>query len=425
MADRRATVRDVLVNAAFELAGILEEKLGLPIGRDKTLVSASDPSLGKQLAHDLSDIGARCERAPRRLGLRFALAAGGSRDRKLQRARLGKFAAKMGRLRVLAKVKKVPARTFGRIHSALLAGPLYGAEVCPLEAGVLRKFRRQAADFRRLGAKAGSQDLLWSVQAKGSDPECRHWWLVLERYCREVYLCASWAHRPGDVLQLPVLRAEIQRTLDAGLGLLPSVWLHRRPLHGVVTAVLRVGWAFRGPFRLVTLNGHELDLMFASPAMVRQWYYRDYGQHGANEYMRGKAGEGLAVPGELDLVAVRRVLESRGARRLSASERSCLTCAFAGGLLTRQRLHAWGLAPSSECTWCGKPDTLQHRILDEECGDEELRQLKQELGLGRLLAAAGGSPTGHKPPLAGTTGRSGAAWAREWSHPRCGDGQRS
>jgi hypothetical protein len=397
MADRRATVRDILVNAAFDLAEILEDKLGLPIGRDKTLVSASDPVLGKQLAHDLADLGARCEGAPRRLGLRFALAPGGSRDRKLQRARLGKFAKKMGRLTVLAKVKKVPARTFGRIHSALLAGPLYGAEVCPLEVGVLRKLRRQAADFRRLGAKSGSQDLLWSVQTKGSDPECRHWWLVLERYCREVYLCASWAHRPGDVLELPVLRAEMQRTLDAGNGLIPSSWFHRLPLHGAVTAVLRAGWVFRGPFRLVTLSGHELDLMFASPAMVRQRYYRDYGQHGANEYMRGKAGEGLAVPCELDLVAVRRVLESKGARRLSASERACLTCAFTGGLLTRHRLHAWGLAPASECTWCGKPDTLQHRIFDGDCGDDELKQTRQELGLGRLLAAAGGSPEGHNP----------------------------
>ncbi len=56
--------------------------------------------------------------------------------------------------------------------------------------------------------------------------------VVLERYCREILLCASWLHRPADVVQLPVLRAEMQRTLNASTGLLPSKWLQRLPLHG-------------------------------------------------------------------------------------------------------------------------------------------------------------------------------------------------
>ncbi len=78
--------------------------------------------------------------------MRFVLGAGGSNSRELQEARLGKLAEKMGRLRIiLAKCRKVPAKTFGRMHAALQAGPLFGCEAHQLDQETLRKLRRQAA----------------------------------------------------------------------------------------------------------------------------------------------------------------------------------------------------------------------------------------------------------------------------------------
>ena len=82
------------------------------------------------------------------------------------------LANKMGRLRALTKCRKVPAAALARIGSALLAGPFYGCDVQPLHQAALRRIRRQAADLRRLGCKAGSPDLLWAVQPRGADPLC-------------------------------------------------------------------------------------------------------------------------------------------------------------------------------------------------------------------------------------------------------------
>ncbi len=52
--------------------------------------------------------------------------AGGRKSRNLQKARIGKLAKKMGRLRILATRRKMPAKIFGRMRAALLAGPLFG-----------------------------------------------------------------------------------------------------------------------------------------------------------------------------------------------------------------------------------------------------------------------------------------------------------
>ncbi len=168
----------VLTNAASELGETLEERCGLPIGRGKTMVRATTEGLAKRMARNLRGLGARQVSAPRRLGLR--LGEKGNRRRALQRARLGRFAKKMGRLRNLAMCKKIKGRTLGRMHSALLAGPLYGCEVHQLGDDARRKLRRQAADFRRLGCRSGSPGLFWGIQIRATDPECRHWWLVLE-----------------------------------------------------------------------------------------------------------------------------------------------------------------------------------------------------------------------------------------------------
>ncbi len=98
--------------------------------------------------------------------------------------------------------------------------------------------------------------MLWAGQNRGADPEYRHLWLVLERYSRECFYSASRHHRPADWLGLGVLRAEL-------------------PLERVVQAVGRSLWESKNPFSSVTVQGCELDLLHASPAMVKLCFYRD------------------------------------------------------------------------------------------------------------------------------------------------------
>ncbi len=50
-------MRDVLANSALDLGEILEERLQLPIGMDKTVVTASDPALARRLAANLQSLG--------------------------------------------------------------------------------------------------------------------------------------------------------------------------------------------------------------------------------------------------------------------------------------------------------------------------------------------------------------------------------
>ncbi len=76
--------------------------------------------------------------------------------------------------------------------------------------------------------------MLWAVQARGADPECRHWWLVLERYARECFLSASRYHRPAGCLDLGALRAEFQTTAEELCRDSPTRGRRYWPLEGAI-----------------------------------------------------------------------------------------------------------------------------------------------------------------------------------------------
>ncbi len=105
----------------------------------------------------------------------------------------------------------------------------------------------------------------------------------------------------------------------------------------------------------------------------------------------GKPGQGHSFEGGIDFVSTTQVLNSCGREALRPKRRAVLTAAFTGGALTVARLHSWGLAASPLCPWCGKPGTLVHRLLENACGDDQLKQIRRELKLVRLISKAGGS----------------------------------
>ncbi len=78
--DQPPVVLEVLSSAAKELGETLEEMPMIPIGRDKTVVAASNEAMAKGITDDLRILGATAETTCRRLALRFALGAGGRRS---------------------------------------------------------------------------------------------------------------------------------------------------------------------------------------------------------------------------------------------------------------------------------------------------------------------------------------------------------
>ncbi len=76
---------------------------------------------------------------------------------------------------------------------------------------------------------------------------------------------------------------------------------------------------------------------------------------------------------------------------MSVLEKKMLRQLFARGIVTKKAFKEWGLATDSCCPFCGREDTVRHRIFDEECGDEELKQLRRELAVRERYRRAGGS----------------------------------
>ncbi len=146
-----------------------------------------------------------------------------------------------------------------------------------------------------------------------------------------------------------------------------------------------------------------MDLLRASLAMVKQCFYRDYSHHRADIYVQGKPGLEQSFERGIDLVSITKVLNSRGRQSLRPEERAVLTAAFTGGLLAAARLHSWGLAGSPMCPWRGKPDTLRHRLFEEDCGDSQAQQLRKELKLRELGSELGGFRGRVRQPIVAET----------------------
>lgn len=188
------------------LAAEVEGNLGLPIAGCKTAVTASTKSLEGSLARRLHQLGTRADPRPARLGVRYCLRAGAANVR-LQKKRWVKFTTKLGKLRTLAKVKKV-GRKPGLMARAVVAGPLCGTEVVPLQPALLHTLRHSVGKLRRVLSIGASPGLAWALDDAGADPLGYHWWGPVERYCREWFTRDSTA-KPSDALQPGILHKAI------------------------------------------------------------------------------------------------------------------------------------------------------------------------------------------------------------------------
>ncbi len=85
--------------------------------------------------------------------------------------------------------------------------------------------------------------MLWAAQQRGTDLERRLWWLVVERYARELFHCASRHHRPPEYLGLNVFRAELQSAMDKLRGPERRPGKHSAPpVESVIQGTARAGW---------------------------------------------------------------------------------------------------------------------------------------------------------------------------------------
>jgi hypothetical protein len=266
-----------MIPVADGLAELLEDKLRLPVARDKTVVAASTKTLSDAVARGLRRWGAQSQEAPRRLGLRFALRK--TSDRSLARARLGSLFRKSRRLRILAKVKG-SGRQPGRCFVAFATGALYGTEVLALPVADLRKIRVEAAKLSGLFVRGGAPELYWALQG-GADPWASHWSGIWERYHREWWYAAASRQlgevRPSDALTMPEMVAafaaatarheEAARAAAAGIR---KTRMPALPLDGVLAAARLADWQFLNASTCRSRDGDIIELMHGSPALVKR-----------------------------------------------------------------------------------------------------------------------------------------------------------
>lgn len=100
------------------------EARGMEVSKSKCLCTASDERIGLDIQKGLKQFGVRYQAEVKSLGV--GMAAGKKRPTKVQAARLNAFKKRIGRLRILAKSGKDPARilrtggstsmTYGQVH---------------------------------------------------------------------------------------------------------------------------------------------------------------------------------------------------------------------------------------------------------------------------------------------------------------------
>jgi hypothetical protein len=86
------------------------------------------------------------------------------------------------------------------------------------------------------------------------------------------------------------------------------------------------------------------------------------------------------------------VIQASGKKALGPAAREVLRAAFAGGFVTLADFQRRGIFQSCDCPWCGRADTVAHRLFTD-CENPlalGLRSVRAELDLGALFSEAGG-----------------------------------
>ena len=163
------------------------------------------------------------------------------------------------------------------------------------------------------------------------------------------------------------------------------------PVRGAVRAINLVGWRFVSANAIVTHDGTTLRLLEGSSAMLRGLFrarFRDWSttlsarQH---QQRHQHSWSGFGGDDHLDTRPFRRVMQSKARQSLSAREKLVLKLIYSGAYRTPADVleHT---AAGENCRFCGKLDTLEHRLhecsllsaadreflktIDKVCGDD-------------------------------------------------------
>ena len=263
------------------------------IAEDKTAVAASTYTLAKQLAAD-TGVKANVSALAANLGVDYTAAK--ARPKPSKYTKWGTRQAKMKRRRSrLRRLRKAVGGKALKIYSAGVApSGTYGAAIWGVSDAEARGIRQCAAAatgpdtrFRSLtkltlidGCPSAAAELapLWqyarmvwhavvdrdrAINRGASMANIRSWWESSHEQARKL---VNHEATPGD---------------EARDGLLGSAWESkaaaakawrsvRGPIAATAMTLERMGWHFGDPFSIVTDQGHAINLVKNSPAMVEK-----------------------------------------------------------------------------------------------------------------------------------------------------------
>jgi len=196
---------------------------------------------------------------------------------------------------------------------------------------------------------------------------------------------------PTKILLLEAAKAIEQRAVQ------PVAGKARRSDPSLMDVVMQglavAGWELVKPHRLRDRTGRLFELEAASPAKLQHIYRLQAREHLAQGAALQRAEQVQLGPSYrelgVDVGAARRVLASKGKHALEPREKLALRAAFAGGLCTLEDLRSRGILANSSCPWCGRCDTVAHRIF-EECGPDHVKSLRKQLALAKWYDEGGG-----------------------------------
>ena len=262
---------DQLSDAASTLAHQVENRIGLPIARDKSAIVCSSARVSRALRHRLRELGGPPLGAARNLGVDFA---GGNKFGKFglqtRRSRWIKARTRWHRVSTLSKTNKAAAAAV--VVSGINVSLLFDAPVLGCFGRGLDVIRKKTGRLLGVAGCKRNTNLGFSFLRK-TDPEVCSSVACVKRLCAEVWEAGLPPRFRGPrAMALGDLAIGIHRYLEA----------HKRPPKEVVgplsaahKCLFNAGWDFAGPFNIVSRAGKGVFLTRTCPRQIADLYRND------------------------------------------------------------------------------------------------------------------------------------------------------
>ncbi len=345
-------VARLLSDAGLQLCDALDGEIRMKLSPTKSLCSASDPTVGKQVAAAMARFHVHYCARVKALGV--GLGAGRRRNVKVLNARLAAFRLRTPRLRRLARARQSAARV---VRTGAAAAMDYGISVTGVSPTALRQRRRAVATAVGTGGAGGELNL--SLIVADLTPKQR----VDPAFQAHAAPIAAWAEAAWEKWvphkQMRALMGKATLRLTKARRVWAAVC---GPAAATLASAARLGWTVSDAFSFTTDRGRVLDLLQDPPCEVRRevhaaverWRWRLADRHLAGLDANGDGSGALIGP-------VRKLLRPAAlACDWTRGYQSALRSVLTGRQWPQARLYAAGLADHPSCQKC----TAEGRLAD-------------------------------------------------------------